>query len=98
VYEVLQLPWLGEPPVAVIFNLSFYLFDLLSMTKQTLLFDVAQGAHWPHPSGERMSKFRQKWPDFGRFPERPEGRGLMDNPSEALNIIGYGGGEKIPCS
>jgi len=76
VYEVLQLPWLGEPPVAVIFNLSFHLFDLLSMTKQTLLFDVAQGAHWPLPSGERMSKFRQKWPDFGRFPERPEGRGV----------------------
>tara|TARA_B110001454_G_C12695300_1_gene424099 strand:- start:1152 stop:1364 length:213 start_codon:yes stop_codon:yes gene_type:complete len=47
---------------------------------------------------EKMSKFRQKWPDFGRFPERPEGRGLMDNPSEALNIIGYGGGEKTPCS
>ncbi len=30
-YEVLQLPWPGDPPVAVMFNLSFYPFDLLSM-------------------------------------------------------------------
>ena len=51
-YEVLQLPWLGEPPVAVIFNLSFHLFDLLSMTKQTLLFDVAQGHIGPTRVGK----------------------------------------------
>jgi len=70
-YEVLQLPWPGDPPLAVIFNLSFYPFDLLSMTKQTLLFDVTQDAHWPTPSEENMSKIRQKSPDFGRFPQRP---------------------------
>jgi len=41
-----------------------------------------------------MSKIRQKPPDFGRFPEWLQGRGVIGSLSETLNITGYVGGEK----